>query len=573
MHFPPPSPAVRLGTLARALATVVLATSLTTAQQAVLLPANANTTMGSGISDPNSWGNGLGATGPGVRAMACFRGSNFTARGVGTTVTIDRLRFRAAAPGNAVTVQNARVDLSTSASPAMQLAQAFDSNHGTDRVVVFQGAVQVQTVGSASPVGPFHVDIVFTQPFVFDPFAGDLLLDLRVPSAGLAGAGATPNEIQSAQNQWGSGMYGSLTSPFAMNTLPVLPVVELGYTVPAGSAAVNEYGTGCPERRAACFEEFESSSHPCDLAGTSVRYTPIAGGYRVDAGTAALSTLPSTVLPLGDEECTAALPLPFVFPFVRNGASQSTPEIVVSSNGFVWLDGGATDPGPGASAVGLCLQAARIAAHWTDLNPSAGGSVRFAADAASGTAVVTWDAVPEAISSGTITAQVVLHANGDFELRYGPLAASLPSFAGFAPGNTLLAGSVDLSAAAGLLALADAQALRLVATDRPVLGTSFAPEIRRVPNGASIGLVIYSTTQLALDLTFLGIDGCWLWTGLDVIDVVVPLQEGATSPIVIPVNQALVGFQLTAQAAAAVSGFNPFGLVTSNGLLAVIGTQ
>lgn len=555
------------------LAACLLATGAAATQQAVLLPAAADPTVATGVPDPNSWGNGLGGIGQGLRAQACFAGSNFLARGVGSAVTIDRLRFRAASFGNAVTMANATVELSTSAVPPSGLQQQWNANHGPDRTVVYSGQIQVQAVPSTIPVGPFHVDLVLTTPFSYDPFAGDLLLDLRLPVAGMQGNGAAPGEVLFGSSQAGRGLFGSLSSPFASTLLSALPVLEVGYSVPGGSASAASYGVGCPDRRATCFEAFDPTTNPFDLGGAvnRVRWTRQAAGYQVDAGSGALATPGAVALPLGDDDCSAPIPLPFAFPFVGTTAVQTAVQIVVASNGFVWLDDMTNDPQPAPYATLLCGGMPRIAAYWADLDPASGGAVHLDSSAAS--VVVTWAAVPNHFGGGAVTAQLEMFQNGDFELRWGAVTAIQSAIVGFTPGMTLLAASTDLSQAAALPVSGDVLPLQLVSPTRPVLGTTWAPEVRRVPPGSLLGVMIYSTTPVALDLTFLGLDGCSLWAALDLTNVLFPIQDGVSSPIVVPNLPALVGFPVAAQVVVAVTGFNAFGAITSNGVLGVVGSH
>lgn len=81
---------------------------------------------------------------------------------------------------NAATL-DLRIDLSTTPLGADDLAPTFADNIGPDRRTVFEGTIVLP--GAASPLtGSARLfDIVFalTDPFLFDPARGNLLLDIR----------------------------------------------------------------------------------------------------------------------------------------------------------------------------------------------------------------------------------------------------------------------------------------------------------------------------------------------------------------------------------------------------------
>ena len=99
------------------------------------------------------------------------------------------------------------------------------------------------------------------------------------------------------------------------------------------------------------------------------------------------------------------------------------------------------------------------------------------------------------------------------------------------------------------------------------------PMARQIPSGTTLGATVLSFSQLAFPLDGLGMPNCTQYVGTDAILLAFP-PAGATSflqPIPIPNNAALTGIVLLSQGATFSPGFNPLGVVTSNGMRGVIG--
>jgi hypothetical protein len=97
-------------------------------------------------------------------------------------ITIDELRFRPDA-GNQVdttiTVQSIEVRLSTTQVAADGLDNAnFDNNIGPDAVLVYSGSLLWPIPSTGTVPRPFELPITLTTPFVYDPSAGNLLLEV-----------------------------------------------------------------------------------------------------------------------------------------------------------------------------------------------------------------------------------------------------------------------------------------------------------------------------------------------------------------------------------------------------------
>lgn len=75
------------------------------------------------------------------------------------------------------------IELSTCPHSASAMPALFDTAHGADRRIVFDGVASIPLLepGSASPA-PAEVSIPFETPFRWDPAAGGLAVDLRVRS-------------------------------------------------------------------------------------------------------------------------------------------------------------------------------------------------------------------------------------------------------------------------------------------------------------------------------------------------------------------------------------------------------
>jgi hypothetical protein len=91
------------------------------------------------------------------------------------------------APNNGAfsgTISNISLFLSTTAASPDGLSTIFNNNLGSDNTQVFGGSL---TLSSAGVPGVFDISIIFTTPFVYNPLAGNLLLDVQNFSAGSTG--------------------------------------------------------------------------------------------------------------------------------------------------------------------------------------------------------------------------------------------------------------------------------------------------------------------------------------------------------------------------------------------------
>jgi hypothetical protein len=149
-------------------------------------------------------------------------------------IVIKVLRFRRDAstpPFSDVTISNLQINLSTTPRSPDNLSAVFADNVGTNDMVVFQGTIAVSSPTSASTgAAPFEILIPLTNPFLFDPAQGNLLIDVRNKSGStvgyIDGANASDDHASRAFN---------LGNPDSMDATSVdtgAAVVELVYDLP-----------------------------------------------------------------------------------------------------------------------------------------------------------------------------------------------------------------------------------------------------------------------------------------------------------------------------------------------------
>lgn len=79
------------------------------------------------------------------------------------------------------TFTNIRIDLSTTSAEPDNLSTTFANNVGADDTVVYSGELKISTAMTRAAGMPYDFDIVInlTTPYLYDPDAGNLLLDVR----------------------------------------------------------------------------------------------------------------------------------------------------------------------------------------------------------------------------------------------------------------------------------------------------------------------------------------------------------------------------------------------------------
>lgn len=178
--------------------------------------------------------------------------------------------------------------------------------------------------------------------------------------------------------------------------------------------------------------------NPFDLDGASVRFSPRPGGAYQVARLALALDPPGPSLGLGNDD-TKAVDLPFPFPFY--GASYT--RVFVNADGNLTF--GAPDPGSSERSMGRFLSGPpRIAAFFTDLDPSRAGSV--GARLASDRAVFSWSGVPGGAQINRNSFQVALLPDGGIDLVYGAEMQTREAIVGLSPGGASTLTALDLAA-------------------------------------------------------------------------------------------------------------------------------
>ena len=327
-------------------------------------------------------------------------------------------------------------------------------------------------------------------------------------------------------------------------------------------------GTGCGGTQVVCDEalyEFPTF----DLANSSFSLSYAAGVYTLNAGTGSWIA-PVSAQAFGDDTVTD-FPIPFSLPFP--GGSTNT--LRVCSNG--WISTGVSPSGQNYTPnVSNFLATGMWCALWRDLNPASGGNVYVDSDAQR--AIVSWVGVPNYSNSGANTMQVQFWANGDVHVIYQAITVSANYLVGFAIAGAQDPGSTDISASLnGTATVCNSSAgtpdVALAASSRPVLVTNVNLVTTNVPLNAVAGLSILSLSPIpgGLDLTVLGMPGCFAYQQLDVISSIAVAGGTGQDSLSIPSSSSLIGSKVRNQSAVFVLNINPFHTVTSNGLELTIG--
>jgi hypothetical protein len=363
---------------------------------------------------------------------------------------------------------------------------------------------------------------------------------------------------------------------------------------PAAIAAWQGYGVGCYKWFHTFQENYLNPSTSFDLGnpgGTNSLHLSFLGtGYLVGAfnttGTYFTPTGAATaIITANATNATVTLPFPLVYPMP--GGAQVTTQLEVSDNGWI-----SPQPGTNATAQPNPTEAAWLIGGprwgmWYDFNPTiiAGTAVKYEIDPSNTVAYVTWDGV--AVNSAGTTVgnhyQVAFFANGDVELRFGamntPIGGTIPALVGWTPGGGVLdAGDVDISAITTPFSTGptDNPPLTLGLSQRPQLGTSPGFVTSNIPTGTALGALLLSFGQVnpGIDLGFLGAPGCSEYVNLAGAVTTVFLVSGSTTTVnfAIPNLPVYNGQLIYGQSATFTSGYNPLGVIASNGARLVIGS-
>ncbi|MCA8954179.1 MAG: lamin tail domain-containing protein [Planctomycetes bacterium] len=288
----------RLSTGSRALlpvAAALFAAGLSAQLTHVIPDGMASAAGGSANTYP--WGTPASGL-PGLRVLSCYDSSNFTTANITNPILITRLRWRAndsSATWSGGVYTFATVSLSTAAVDVSGVTTTWAANHGPDLTMCYAGPVTVQPgAGSGAGVpGPFHVDVLFTTPFLYDPQQGDLCIDTEYQGGAFVGGSLVSLDVDNSGSGKASRVYGSTMYPNANGTTQNHGlVVQLTYTPMAantGNVVINEFSyddTGIDDRE--FVELYNADAVPVDLSGWQLVSYDIGGlnaAYAIPGGT------------------------------------------------------------------------------------------------------------------------------------------------------------------------------------------------------------------------------------------------------------------------------------------------
>ena len=358
------------------------------------------------------------------------------------------------------------------------------------------------------------------------------------------------------------GGYNAATGSFSLNV-----------NGPAGTPAVSTpFGTACGTSSKSFYELFTNTGF--DLGGVGMRLVKNAGGFYVaqPGGTYVAPSLAATQLVLTDDSFQS-VGLTGSFPYF-GGVTTS---LEVCSNGFVSPvtgNGAAYTP---SAALWLGSVQPRWGT-WHDFNPNAVGSGKVKFEQIGSIAYVTWDGVYSYNTTNANTFQMQFDlTTGNVTCVWQTMVASgnawLVGYTAAGPNTDL--GSMDISTALpGTFRTSADNAVPLaLATSLPQLGATLTCTTTQFPASSVLGIQIVSTTRFdpGIDLSVIGMTGCFQFAGLDSLNLLLPVAQQAVYTMPIPSNPALMGLQLTVQSAAFVNGVNPAGLISSNGVALTLG--
>lgn len=125
-----------------------------------------------------------------ARLQQVFAASQFSALGGPRLITGMAFRPDAGEPAFTEINPDVQISLSTTSKSPDGLSTTLSENAGADDTVVFSGSLTLSSASSGPLGGPNAFDIIinFTNPFLYDPAAGNLLFDIRSQSRGIGPA-------------------------------------------------------------------------------------------------------------------------------------------------------------------------------------------------------------------------------------------------------------------------------------------------------------------------------------------------------------------------------------------------
>lgn len=374
--------------------------------------------------------------------------------------------------------------------------------------------------------------------------------------------------VGTGANQTVSDAVLTITAGTAVNVPFTAPVFgprvwngSLCYTRTPGFAASIPFGARCGgDGPPSVWELFSPGGF--DLANRAYRYVPVAGGYRIEATGAGIVAPVATPLAIGDDE-VVPVALPWSFPTVGG----TTPTLFVDSNGRIGLA-----PSSGSefneSVAELLGGTEHVCPIWNDLNPTAGGAIHAEVDPSDPRRFhVTWLGVPEFPASGANDVQATFVQDGTIEVKYGACSVA-DCLVGYSPGGGSSGRAIDLTADLPLRLGSGRADVALVAVTRPVLGAVATSRTESIPAGATAGALVYGFTRIdpAIDLTGIGIRGCWWHVVADLVEPFAAVVPATRHDLPIPNLPNFAGASLYLQSVVVAPVFDGLGVATTNGL-------
>lgn len=546
------------------------------AQFSVTIP-NGTANAPGNTSNAFPWGNTASGWG-GLRLMAVYGAVNFTNQNVNSPILINRLKWRPNDTTGAVTggtYSAVKIELSTSPTGFGGVTTNYNTNHGADRTLVYDAAVNGPVTHIATPGAggwtpqSWCVDITLATPFTYDPSQGDLVIDVDYPTGSFSGGNVGQMDVHGSGSN-AARIYASSMYPLANGTSQSHgPVVEVGYLPPTGYGFYQHYGTGCYDVEDESFyESFGNGAN--DLSGTSMSlfYTP--DGYVAIGGVAAyVPPTGATSLAMSDDSEVTRPITSGSIPYGHTGLATS---LTVCSNGFVSVGSNGVSANP--TTAGLLGAANTAWWNWHNYNPAAAGSGAVKWEETASHVYVTWDGVfsDNTAGPGSTFQYQFEKGTGHVHVVWVSMSATgAGHIVGFSEGGASNdPGGIDLTAVlpSSFNINFEINPIAITASARPVLGTTFNLETSLIPAGSPIAGTILGLAEYnpGISLTSVGMPGCEQYCSADAVVLYIAPGTTATLAYPLPNNPSLAGVEVKAQSAALVSGLNPLGAVSSNGL-------
>jgi subtilisin family serine protease len=231
-------------------------------------------------------------------------------------------------------------------------------------------------------------------------------------------------------------------------------------------------------------------------------YTAASDTYRW------IDTTGMTAVSLTDDGVSSAITLPFAFPFFGNQTSTA----YISANGFITLG----SPAGASQFENSTLPAVTspnnaIYAFWDDLNPEAGGAIRYGVS--EGSFVISWEDVPHfSAPTQPFSFQMVLNRWGGIQFNYREVRPGLSLYGG---GRSATVGIEDDSGAMATLVSFNANNLTNSSSRRFTRGAiTLGPTSDSAPAAGATGNITVTPTEPAFAAWTVSGQPAWLSVNL-----------------------------------------------------------